>query len=615
MKNCLLILALIVSLPTFAQNGPPSGSAPGGGSSGKSSASSSETAGDANACKNAEKEFPAPYFNSQVTEKFFSGSDNFHECDQLSRGNLRKIYSSNGARSSKFDWTNYIEVWCKCNETKASGDCQIKMKEKARACESAAYVISFYDRNWDDGDQAQGTSSKSSAGGNANQQQQAKGTATNTAAGAAAAAQTLNCKSLGIETLDYEACVKFQEQLAIAEAVQTVANNVQQVTYQAKLSDIQTKYASETNTASAALKATGDSLKSQQEIYEEKTAMDTTKLAYMYSIYNEMPTFSDLASKCKNIGQKDAVGLGNISEQTCVDAMTPGKGGFAFTENQAQRNAMKTKLVAIATSAGSNTILAGLTGKRADDVQSALAKVDAYTATDPTTTTTDDATSTYCKENPGAAKCLTGGLDSTIDTINDNLITFGDTASGTSYSTSTAATSTASDSSASTSTASAVTPVGSVITAAAQDGSIEKSTAASVAEKGTGGANPGGGGGGASASSGSGANPQSAANTAAATVQAAVQGKTGKYEGGTGSISVVGGMGINKAKSEGKTDDNPFGKLFGKDGKANGSGVVNFREIASQKVGTQGDNLFDMISKRYSSVAADKRLLEYEMTK
>jgi hypothetical protein len=57
---------------------------------------------------------------------------------------------------------------------------------------------------------------------------------------------------------------------------------------------------------------------------------------------------------------------------------------------------------------------------------------------------------------------------------------------------------------------------------------------------------------------------------------------------------------------------NPFGKLFGKD---NGKGDVNFRGLASQKVGGKNDNLFDMISKRYESVNADKRLMEYELKK
>jgi hypothetical protein len=119
----------------------------------------------------------------------------------------------------------------------------------------------------------------------------------------------------------------------------------------------------------------------------------------------------------------------------------------------------------------------------------------------------------------------------------------------------------------------------------------------------SGGGFSGGGGGG-------GGNPQAPAQGG---VAAAVQGKTPTYGGGSGSISVMGGFGINKKKADAADGENPFGKMFGKDA-PKGSGVVNFRDIAS-KVGGKGDNIFDMISKRYTSVAADKRLLEYELAK
>ena len=75
---------------------------------------------------------------------------------------------------------------------------------------------------------------------------------------------------------------------------------------------------------------------------------------------------------------------------------------------------------------------------------------------------------------------------------------------------------------------------------------------------------------------------------------------------------MMGGYGM-KGKTAAKDDANPFGKLFNKDGR---SGAIDFgRSPASQKVGSKNDNLFEMISKRYTTVNTDKRLIEYEIMK
>lgn len=549
--------------------------------------------------KKNQVEKDAKYYNPEVRKSHYEGTTNFSNCDTLSRGNLRKLYTRLGTRNPEFDWTPYIEVSCMddCKNPEKYKVCVDKTTEKARACESVSYVMSYYGRDWDDNDQIQGTRSEKPSGKNAQQAQ----------------ASFIKCESQGLETLDYDACKKFQTQLELIEGIQQVSYGAQELVYKDKMMDASVKHSTDENVATGALKASGESLKMQQDMYQQRTAVDATKLAYLYSIYNDMPKSSDIAEKCNGISQQEALGLGGkIAPETCKQAIRPGQGGFAITMNQAQLDAMKSKLITIATSAGSNILLSSLLGKRVDDVNKAIAKIDDFKPVDPFVTPESEAQTTFCKQNPGLAQCLTGDLDRTFDTINDNIITFGEGGTGTSYGTNNAINPGTTSTSGETSTNRAtVTPVGSVITAAAQDNSIEASKAATVKEAGVGGAAPGGGGGGASANGGGGGGAPAA--TAAGGVAAAVQGKTPKYEGGTGSISVVGGFGINKAKGEGKGDDNPFGKLFGKDVKP--SGVVNFREIASQKVGTKGDNLFDMISKRYSTVTADKRLLEYELTK
>lgn len=591
MKTTFLLIALVLSFQFEAKAEPP----PPEGE--KSSASNKQCS--------AELEKAAPYASQQGKDVAYPGSDNFFECDKMSRGHLKGLYKSSSASRSGFNWEPYVAVSCadSCGDQTEFTKCKEKYKSKAMACESVLFVMSNYDRDWNDEEQI--TPVKATAVGGQAQQQGAT-------AAAAASSSAIKCKSEGIETLDYIACKKFATQLDLIDAVQTVAQGTQELVYADKMMDTQTKYAKEENSATGALKATGESLEMQQSMYQQRTAVDATKLAYLYSIYNDMPKSADIVGKCQNIGRIQNSGLGTIDTKTCQSAVRGGQGGFALAQNQSQIDAMRGKLITIATSAGSNAILSNLLGKRADDVKDAIAEIDAFVPTDPTIVSEEDALATYCKLNPGVEKCLTQDLTRTFDTLNDNIITFGDGGTGTSYGSNNSIGTGTSTSESDATTRTSVAPVGSIIAAAAKDNSIEDSSAASVS---SGGGSPGGGGGGGLGGGGSGGGGGGLPSApATGGVAAAVQGKTPTYAGGAGSISVVGGLGLNKGKGEAKADDNPFGKLFGKDN-AKGSGVVNFRDIASQKVGAKGDNLFDMISKRYSSVAADKRLLEYELAK
>jgi len=550
----------------------------------------------------------AGWASNQGRSASMPGSENFNECDKMARGNLKKLYT-NGTRKGDFNWAPYVAAACKdkCDNAKEFEECKKEKDALARKCEAVTYVMSFYDRDWTDEEQIMPVSATASAGA----APKAKDGAT--AAAAATSASAIKCKSEGIETLDYIACKKFATNLDIIDAVQTVAQGTQELVYADKMMDTQTKYAKEENTATGALKATGDSLKMQQDMYQQRTAVDATKLAYLYSIYNDMPKMSEIVDKCSNIGNTDQKGLSSkVGAEDCKSFVRTGQGGFALAQNQSQIDTMRSKLITIATSAGSNAILASLLGKRAKDVKNAIADIDEFVPTDPTIVTEEDALSTYCRLNPGVEKCLTSDLSRTFDTLNDNIITFGEGGSGTNYGSNNGITPGAiTDTGSGSSTNSSVTPVGSIIAGAARDNSIEGSTGATVSTgKGPSGGGGGGGLGGGGSGGGGGGAPTAPAQGG---VAAAVQGKTPTYGGGAGSISVVGGLGLNRAKGD-KAEDNPFGKLFGKD-TPKGSGVVNFRDIASQKVGAKGDNLFDMISKRYSNVAADKRLLEYELTK
>ena len=595
MKNIFLISALLISFNFKAYaNDTATPATP----------ATAATATTAESCNEAE-------IKKAVGEKgeiFFDGSVKFNTCDRMSFGKLKDLYK-NGSRNPSIlpTWEPYLKYACldKCNTPDANefNNCVKQKADDAKKCESVLYVMSFYDRDWDDSEQIQRVSGNTQATG---------------APGAPAAptsASAFKCKSEGIETLDYIPCKKFVSQIDILDALQGAAQGVQELVYADKMMDASTKYAKEENSATGALKATGESLEKQQDMYQQRTAIDATKLAYMYSLYKDMPKMEEMRDKCQGIEKSTSnIGLGPkpVEKEDCRMHVLSGK-GFALAQNQSQLDAMKSKLISIATSAGSNAILSALLGKRAGDVKDAIAQIDEFKPTDPTIMTEENTLTTFCQLNPGAEKCLTQDLSRTFDTLNDNIISFGEGGTGTSYGNSEGITTNAiSNSGGDPASRTSVTPVGSIIASAARDNSIEGSTGATVS---AGKAPSGGGGGGGTGGGGSGGGGGAPIPPPAqGSVAAAVQSKTPTYAGGGGSISVVGGLGLNRAKGDGKSEDNPFGKLFGKD-KPNESGVVNFRGIASDKVGDKAENLFDMISKRYSSVAADKRLIEYELVK
>ncbi len=544
--------------------------------------------------------------NSAVgsSNKFYEGSTPFVQCDKLSMGTLREIYK-NGRRGD-YSWDNNIKYAC-CSKKEKRDECIKSTGRFAVKCESIAYLISTYDRDWTKEEHFKPTKNESSAkmptqkvnGANAMQ--------------ALANAGAIKCSSAGMETLDFDGCSKFVDHLETIETAQNIGNQTQEVVYKGKIADSQLNYMNEKNTATGALKAQKDSFSMQQDMYNQRTAIDTAKLGYLYSLYKEIPTSESIISKCDRIEPKMIVtGVAVIPE----DCKAVFRESFEITKNQAQLDAMKRKLIAIATEAGSNLILANLMGKSADNVENAIKKIDGYKPIDPFVVKEEEAVTSFCKMNPGQPQCLGADLTRTYDSIDGNVITFGGGATGTSYGGTNKIedTGTTTANAIGTSEKAGVTPVGSVISAAAQDNSIERSAMASVSK---GGGPSGGGGGGGSAGGGGGGGGGGSSGGGAPAGASEPGGNVAaggpKYSEGNG-FSVIGGFGINKQKKEGGSDENPFGKLFGKDS-PKGNGVVNFRDIASQKVGDKTDNIFDMISKRYTNVAADKRLIEYELTK
>lgn len=550
---------------------------------------------------------------------WYPGTSSLQECDQFLLGNMKNLYS-NGIRKSintQKDALNEFVLIEYCDES-GSKETE-KLVQKALRCDAAAYLISTFNRDWNDTEQVQ--PSKTQGGNNGgmvqnNGQQQSP-------TQAMSQAQGIKCVSEGIETVDYDDCKKFTDQLGLLDVATTFANNAQSAVYSAKLGDKQIEYAQEENSATGALKAQGSSFDMQQDMYQQRAVIDGAKLAYLYSIYEKIPSAKDLTKKCDAYKGDKVITAGGLNpdnmipmthesgKSACLAAASAMGGKFAFLQNQAAKDQMKSKLVGVATSLGSNALLSKLMGDRAKDVKKAIAKINEFEAIDPITLTEEALKENLCTTDPTNIKCSGSGLNSDFDSIGENIIVFGSNSTGTNYGQSKGEeVGTVDDSSSSQS--GSVDKIGSIVDKVNQGTEMDDSRAAKVTASGNGRSGGGGGGSAGGVGLGGGGDVQKGSE---ASVTAAKQSLNSAYGGGGGSLSVTGGMGINKKNATGNSEDNPFGKLFNKDQKAAGD-VVNFREIAStDKVGTKNDDLFKMISNRYNRVNAEKRLIEYELTK
>lgn len=568
---------------------------------GRASAQAANQANASAACAQLEKQAQAKMeYNGTYQAE---GTEALSKCMKLSRGNFRKLYK-NGQKAQSFNWRDAIASSESCTSAavkacgeakepstpqvefdKALNTCIEATKPQAAKCDAAAYIIST-EKDYDNGEDNKPDTYKDAASG-------------------------INCTSKGIETLDYNPCVKFAQNASLMDVAQQAIHKGQELYYADKAMSAQADVAKSDNTATAALEALKTGVKSQKEMMEQRAALDTGKLAALASMYMDMPDMSTLKSKCGAYRLPDELsGTANACEQTL--SVQP---GFGFLMNGMAKEKMKAKLVKVGIDVGSDAVMAGLLAKREGDLNKAIANVEAFKPIDPLAPQQDNLQTTYCQQNPGDAKCLTGGLERTFDMMNDNVITFGEGGTGASFNANNPfSDSTNTNSNAvSPNTKNSITGVGSTIAAAQQGSGLADPIAAGTITKG--GAAPGGGGGGGggggSLGGGGGGAPGGQGNPGG--VSAAIGGKAPAYNGGSGFSIVGNGSGLRNNKGKDAKEDNPFGKLFGKNTNANGA--LNFRDPASQKVGDKKDNIFDMISKRYTTVSGEKRLIEYESAK
>ena len=474
-----------------------------------------------------------------------------------------------------------------------------------------------------------GSWSTPSDGGNQKQGNNSPTITKNSATGqATVSGQTgsINCQSTGPETLDYNACKGFSDSavdLELAHKAITVGENIY---YQNKAMDTQfTATKNMANDPTAALKAQKSGFQDQASFYGTDGAIDAGKAAFLATKYSELPKLEDVKSTCNKLtsgtmlpfpksDDKAEMPLVELPPTSCNILQTQNGGTnnqWNFLMNQGQRNVMMAKMVDLGVSALTKEGEAALAEKRASQVGDAINSVDNF---QPVTAPNLEqaVTTTFCAQNPTSAKC-TSTLPqdfSMIGTDGSNFGAGGIQVYGNNNSAATDATAGKTNATPNTTATPAEHAIGSVSPNNQQGGGVTAGQAATITDKPATPGGGGGGGGGPSGGGGGGGGGNVTPGTPGGT-SLAVAGKVPSYGGG--GFSILGGLGMKNAK---KTADNgnPFGNMFDKKAAADNKSV-SFRGPASTNVGNKGDDLFKMISDRYSWANQQKLMLEYEETK
>lgn len=418
------------------------------------------------------------------------------------------------------------------------------------------------------------------------------------------------CTNEGILTLDFEACEDFANHYQIAAVAQQFATDAQGMKFQLDSADASAKAAQSTD-AAIGIKTQQSATLQKQDIMNQQAVMEAAKLATLTTDYNNMPTIDNVLEKCNGFRDMQIAQTLHMDEESCKTIIKNGSISDRFLPNSSRKDEMKKILFDIGAKAAVDTLQASMLGNQADKMGNAIAAVNGFAPIAPAAPGSTNLMTNFCQLNPSDPQCATGGLSRTYDALGgSNVIDFGTGGTGSIYTQAAIdpLTNTGGPVAAAIPTNAIPGSMGTNTVAAGQAAGLKDTAAAAQLENkpgGGGGGSGGGGAGGGGGTSGGGAAP-GAGNTGG--VQSAIAGRQPTYLGGGGSLSMMGGFGIQKSNSKSASTDNPFGKMFNKNVAANNS--LNFRGPAS--VASKGDNLFNMISNRYSVVNAEKRINEYE---
>lgn len=396
------------------------------------------------------------------------------------------------------------------------------------------------------------------------------------------------CVAEGSITLDFQPCVEFAKALNLWKAGQLVIDQGQQAWMMGETQSAMAEAQGKADDPKAALGAMKTSAEAQSSVVKQKAALESAKLAHLVKLYKKIPG-EEIVGENKPLAEP----------------------AYGILLNGDVKDDFKGELVKTFGTAAAQMIMAKIADDRVDAIGNAMAKVDSFKPVD-FNVAQDDALVAYCQQHPEEAKCLSGDLSYNVDPFSGEVIQFGSTGTGTTYSNVYAeenGKNNAVNPSGSKNN-NLLGPIGSPIAGVNKDNDIvDKSNPASLGDivnpSGGGGGGGGAAGGGGGFGGGGGAPGQKQGDS----VTAAGTGSKVNYTGG-GGVSVLGnGLGIASRKG-GKDDENPFGDLLSKN-KGNGNGVLNLRGPAS--VGKKDGNIFEQISTRYREVSSNKeRLLEYQ---
>lgn len=401
------------------------------------------------------------------------------------------------------------------------------------------------------------------------------------------------CVAEGSITLDYEPCVKFAKAMTLWKAGQLVIDQGQQAWMMGETQSAMADAQGKADDPKAALGAMKVGAEAQSTVVKQKAALESAKLAHLISLYKKIPN-EDIF---ENLEKGDKLKL----------AHPP----YGILLNQDVKDDFKGELVKVGGTAAAQMIMAKIADDRVDAIGNAMARVDSFKPVD-FNVAQEDAMVSYCQQHPEEPKCLSGELSYNVDPFSGDVIQFGNSGTGTTYSNiyteengkNNAVTPTGSKNK------NTLGPIGTTIAGVNKDNDIvDKSNSATLGDL----VNPQGGGGGGGGPAGGGGfgggGGAPGGQKPGDSVTAAGTGSKVSYTGG-GGVSVLGnGLGIANRKS-GKDDENPFGDLLNKN-KGNGNSVLNLRGPAS--VGKKDGNIFEQISTRYREVSSNKeRLLEYQ---
>lgn len=483
----------------------------------------------------------------------------------------------------------------------------------------------------------------------------------------------IKCETYGPEAQDFKACSSFINTYDASMVAKTALNSGQQIHYQGESMERQAELARQGSTGGidhrGALGSQKDDIKDRAGYATQNAALDSAKLAGLFSILQSMPKKKDLVETCRsdlkranvtsrmNTGHSGAVakllagfGLaeGDVAQGILPDGEQPSYGtndydylkgnlgqGIILTErtspeicestannssadtlimNTAMRSKAKQILAQTAIEAAASFAAAGMLNKQAKQIDDLLARIEGYDPSEDFVAPTADLMAGPCAFDPTQEGCSGefSGTDRSVGFGNTTLSFSGGGfgSSGTQLGADDGYDNAAGAGNGGADRSDASTTVGSIIPSIDKKSGFQDPAAAAARAKSGAAPRSGGGGGGGASAVGSTGSGGGGGNRGQASGGQATGGKQLAYAGSSiGRLS--GGRGVGRKPAAKDGGANPFANMFKKG--APGNETLNFRNPAG--IGNKAGNIFDQISSRYQVVQTKNRLLEYEEKK